>query len=735
MGGSRVPNKRVIKVASSKSSLLGSSSFLFDALCLFLCLSSCLLLSVHAAKGWDDESKWMDFKSLRTSRWMSLRDPGESSTCTMTLDARGTYGCYAKANERPRRGKIVRGDTEEALNALAMMDDAIEKKKKKKDESVYVVTVPMTMMKPTLEKVKSGELKASGVLVEHPLAFIEDSRAVVAAEKEAAESGFYRGVPESDAKEDARRVKIGETPVAFLGVNATKKVVWAAEENVKREKKMSSSKTIVGKDELLYASMNAAMDAAGKTKEDLEHANSITCLKEGSCLPIGGYSIATAFLDGFSRYLYNESAPSIFVTARLDKTASMFRDEARGANAVYSSLISFLVAAEVVNDLVVNGPNLEKPIVFAAFAGEEYDLVGSKRMMEEFPGLVDTVVEIGPVGFASSSSSSKNTLYVHEQYNQTDDRFENLLKAQSEANRETLGEDSLSVKEVSRGVDVPKGSSLNSFTNVSGSRLTLTDYNTFESDDPFYGTMFDSGLDKIDAKRIAEVARLIAGAALRMSMKDKEQFTLKTDVLNKLVDSDFVQHTIATAAELAECFVDPKVGLRKCSFSQKYDVFGSDGLSEEDEINETNNIGSSYVGVVEYIPEDIQTSEAKSPIQRFVYEHLSRVANGTATTTYRLALPSQLKFDRDAFTWQVRDGNANGYEIWTESNWSTKLGVTLESNKGWYFEPIATACAVVIATLFCFLGERTLERALTGGSMNPFSSSSSQKRSGIDLVD
>ena len=67
------------------------------------------------------------------------------------------------------------------------------------------------------------------------------------------------------------------------------------------------------------------MDAAGKTKEDLEHANSITCLKEGSCLPIGGYSIATAFLDGFSRYLYNESAPSIFVTARLDKTASMFR--------------------------------------------------------------------------------------------------------------------------------------------------------------------------------------------------------------------------------------------------------------------------------------------------------------------------------------------------------------------------------------------------------------------------
>jgi len=648
----------------------------------------------------------MDFKTLRKSRTVSLND--DSSACTMTLNAFGSFGCHLKREEKPRRGKIARVESEEALEAFleATASSATER---------LVVTTPMKTMKSVLKKIKSKEMAVGGVLVEHPLAFLEEedsssssSSSVAEAEKEAAESGFYRGVPESDAKEDPRRVKIGNTPVMFLGVNATKTVVWAAKENVKREK---VTKTIMGRDELLYASMDASMDAAGRTTEDTERANSITCLEEGTCLPIGGYSIATAFLDGFSRYLYNESAPSIFVTARLDKTTSMFRDEARGANAVYSSLISFLVAAEVVNDLVVDGPNLEKPIVFAAFAGEEYDLVGSKRMMEEFPGLVDTVVEIGPVGFASSS---KDALYVHEQYNQTDDTFEDFLKAQSEANRESLGEDSLSVKEVSRGVDVPKGSSLNSFTNVSGSRLTLTDYSTFETDDPFYGTMFDSGLDKINVKRIAEVARLIAGATLRMSMKDKEQFTLKTDVLNKLVDNDFVQQTIATATELAECLVDPKVGLRKCLFSQKYDMFsGSDDApSEEDE---SNNVGSSYVGVVQYIPEDIQTSEGKSPIERFVYEHLSRVANGTASTTYRLALPSQLKFDRDSYRWQVRDGNANGYEIWTESNWSMKIGVTIESNKGWYFEPIATACAVVIATLLCFLGEKMLERTLTGG--------------------
>ena len=672
--------------------------------------------SSHHAATFFVKAERMDFKTLRKTRSIPLTNENGLSMCTMTLNTQEMFGCYTNQNENGKRGKIVRVETEDALEAFGT--------EKRGEKEANVVTAPMRMMKQVLKKVEeSKDIIISAVLVEHPLAFLD-------ANKGGAEAGFYRGVPESDSKEDAKRVNVGQTPVAFLGVNATRKVVWAANENVKREKVQKSSKTnFMGRDELLYAYVDGAMDAAGKTSEDMKRANSITCLEKRTCLPIGGYSIATAFLDGFSRYLYNESAPSIFVTARLDKTTSMFRDEARGANAVYSSLISFLVAAEVVNDLVVDGPNLEKPIVFAAFAGEEYDLVGSKRMMEEFPGLVDTVVEIGPVGFASSS---KDALYVHEQYNQTDDTFEDFLKVQSAANRETLGEDSLSVKEVSRGVEVPKGSSLNSFTNVSGSRLTLTDYNTFESDDPFYGTMFDSGLDKINVKRMAEVARLIAGAALRMSMKDKEQFAVKEDVLNKLVDNDFVQQTIATASELAECLVDPKVGLRKCSFSQKYDVFGSNALSEEDEANETNNIGSSYVGVVQYIPEDIQTSEAKSPIQRFVYEHLSRVANGTASTTYRLALPSQLKFDRDSYAWQVRDGNANGYEIWTESNWSAKIGVTIESNKGWFFEPIATTCAVVIATLFCFFGERMLERALTRGGSS--SSTSSQKlNSGMDL--
>ena len=193
-----------------------------------------------------------------------------------------------------------------------------------------------------------------------------------------------------------------------------------------------------------------------------------------------------------------------------------------------------------------------------------------------------------------------------------------------------------------------------------------------------------------------------------------------------------MQHTIATAAELAECFVDPKVGLRKCSFSQKYDVFGSDGLSEEDEINETNNIGSPYVGVVEYIPEDIQTSEAKSPIQRFVYEHshaslMVRHPQHIASLYLRNLSLTRARL-RGKFETETPTGTKSGPNRIGRQNLvlhSRVIKVVFRAN-----------CNSVCrgdCTLFCFLGERTLERALTGGSMNPFSSSSSQKRSGIDL--
>ena len=134
----------------------------------------------------------------------------------MTLNTQEKFGCYTNQNENGKRGKIVRVDTEDALEAFGT--------EKRGDKEAYVVTAPMRMMKTVLKKVtESKDFLVSAVLVEHPLAFIDANAGGDDAEKEAAEAGFYRGVPESDSKEDAKRVNVGQTPVAFLGVNATRK--------------------------------------------------------------------------------------------------------------------------------------------------------------------------------------------------------------------------------------------------------------------------------------------------------------------------------------------------------------------------------------------------------------------------------------------------------------------------------------------------------------------------------
>ena len=84
----------------------------------------------------------------------------------MTLNAFGSFGCHLKREEKPRRGKISLVESEEALEAfLEATASATER---------LVVTTPMKTMKSVLKKIKSKEMVVGGVLVEHPLAFLEE---------------------------------------------------------------------------------------------------------------------------------------------------------------------------------------------------------------------------------------------------------------------------------------------------------------------------------------------------------------------------------------------------------------------------------------------------------------------------------------------------------------------------------------------------------------------------------
>ena len=101
----------------------------------------------------------------------------------MTLNTQEMFGCYTNQNENGKRGKIVRVETEDALEAFGT--------EKRGEKEANVVTAPMRMMKQVLKKVEeSKDIIISAVLIEHPLAFIDANKGGDDAEKEAAEAGF-----------------------------------------------------------------------------------------------------------------------------------------------------------------------------------------------------------------------------------------------------------------------------------------------------------------------------------------------------------------------------------------------------------------------------------------------------------------------------------------------------------------------------------------------------------------
>jgi nicastrin len=162
------------------------------------------------------------------------------------------------------------------------------------------------------------------------------------------------------------------------------------------------------------ASADFTMQAVGMT--------STKCLAQRACLPVGGFSVVasvppTTTANDARGEGGGEGGGVILVSARLD-ASSLFHNLAAGANAAMSGLIVMLAAAQGYNQALQSYHQSTsaveaKPVVFAAFAAEDWGYAGSRRFAHDVtatskdsavPGLagrsVDAVVELGAVGLA-----------------------------------------------------------------------------------------------------------------------------------------------------------------------------------------------------------------------------------------------------------------------------------------------------------------------------------------------
>ncbi|KAK2652570.1 hypothetical protein Ddye_012426 [Dipteronia dyeriana] len=464
--------------------------------------------------------------------------------------------------------------------------------------------------------------------------------------------------------------KAYDFPVFLLSESSRLTLQEAA---VKNEKTKNGYTTNVAEFELVMQT----------TKAGSPHSES--CLKEGACLPLGGYSVWSSLppINISSSY---QSKPIILALASMD-SASFFRDKSLGADSPISGLISLLAAVDALSR--VDGlTNLSKQLVFFVPTGEAWGYLGSRRFLFELDllsdavtglnsSLIEMVVEIGSVG--KGLNQEVKTFFTHTAgvSSATNDTLDALKRAQDSLKSENVS--MLSANPSNPGIPP---SSLMAFLrkNPLTSGVVLEDFDTAFTN-KFYHSHLDD-LSNVNSSSIVAAASLVARSLFILASNNKDS---DSSIL------DAIKVNISLVEELMGCLLDCDPGL-SCELVKNY-------------ISPTNACPNHYAGVLLGEPTPKPNPEYVDDISRFVWNFLAdRTAipkkNASyscsqdcsnksevciraetdggvcvvSTTRYVPAYSTRLKFDSGF--WKVLPLNSTDPmelvdPVWAESNWNT----------------------------------------------------------------
>lgn len=409
--------------------------------------------------------------------------------------------------------------------------------------------------------------------------------------------------------------------------------------------------------------------------------DSESCLREETCLPLGGYSVWSA-LPPITVSSAERVKPIILMVASMD-SASFFRDKSIGADSPLSGLISMLAAVDALSQ--IKGLNdLAKQLVFVVFTGEAWGYLGSRRFLLELDQhteavnglnntLIETVMEIGSVGkgktfFAHTTGVSPAT--------------DEILKALQHA-RDSLGTESVNISTASTSNPGLPPSSLMAFLrkNSQTSGIVLEDFDTAFTN-KFYHSHLDD-LSNINSSSIVDAASLVA-RTLYILASDKKDLTAAS-ISSVNVNTSLVK-------ELLGCLLICEPGL-SCELVKRY-------------ISPASSCPSHYVGVITGEPSSNPYPGSVGDVPRFLWNFLAdktsispgnvtavcpKNCSGTgemcirdetdgkgvcviSTTRYVPAYSTRLKFESEI--WKVLPPNSSdpmglADPVWAESNWNT----------------------------------------------------------------
>ncbi|PPR95578.1 hypothetical protein GOBAR_AA25086 [Gossypium barbadense] len=393
------------------------------------------------------------------------------------------------------------------------------------------------------------------------------------------------------------------------------------------------------KTEQAYTTNVAEFDVVMQTTKVGTH-ESESCLKEETCLPLGGYRWLdqTAYvLKGmgnvqkschfFSRNgsvwsavppinnsSSNQSKPIILTVASMD-AASFFRDKSLGADSPLSGVISLLAAVDALSH--VDGlDNLNKQLVFLVFTGEAWGYLGSRRFLLELDqqsdavrglnsSLIQLVMEIGSTG--KGFSQGNKTFFAHTQVSSdTNEALDALKLAQ-----ESLKSEGVTVSNASSSNPGIPPSSLMAFLrkNSSTSGIVLEDFDTVFANKFYHSHLDDSA--NINSSAIVAAASLVARTLYVLASDKKDSTSSALSSIN--VNASLVE-------ELISCLLDCDPGL-SCELVSSY-------------IISVDTCPSHYVGVVLGEPSSTPSPNQVDDISRFVWNFLAdRTSTPKGSTT------------------------------------------------------------------------------------------------------
>ncbi|XP_038721111.1 nicastrin isoform X1 [Tripterygium wilfordii] len=440
--------------------------------------------------------------------------------------------------------------------------------------------------------------------------------------------------------------------------------------------------------------------------------DSESCLKEQTCLPLGGYSVWSS-LPPINVSSLDTPKPIILAVATMD-AASFFRDKSLGADSPISGLIAMLAAVDALSR--VDGlDSLSKQLVFTVFTGEAWGYLGSRRFLLELDlgsdpvnglsnKLIETVLEIGSVG--KGFSQDNKTFFAHTAgvSSATNQTIIALERAQASLKSEHV---MISMPSISNPGIPPSSLMVFLRKNPQTSGVVLEDF-----DSAFANKFYHSHLDdvsNINSSAIAAAGSLIARTLYILASNSKDSSISSLSAIN--VNASLVQ-------ELMDCLLNCEPGMY-CELVKNY-------------ISPTNKCPSHYAGVIQGEPSSTPYLGLVDDVSRFVWNFLADKTSipkensslcsqdcgnegelclrsemkgkGTcvvSTTRYVPAYSTRLKFESE--TWNLLPENSSDPmgmldPVWTESNWAT-IGLRVYTVQDSAYDRIVLLAGIAVTVL------------------------------------